>query len=157
MTPNQTTTVTTIAPARAKRDRGRPTKRGPETAKRILEALRNGNTLICAARVGRIDVSNLQKWRRADPQFDEAVKDAIGEAETKLVALATAGAAKDGRIALMMLERRHPEGWSKREAPQEHVHAHGTFGPNILAELVADRRRRDAQLLTAPIQDAEEV
>ena len=147
-------TVTTIAPSRAKRERGRPSKRDPETAKRILEALRAGNTIICAARVGRIDVSNLQKWRRADPQFDEAVKDAIGEAETKLVALATAGAVKDGRIALMMLERRHPEGWSKREAPQEHLHS---LGPNFLARMVADRKARDAQLLAAPVQDAEEV
>jgi hypothetical protein len=158
-TENQTTATTPqpTAPQRSKRDRGRPSKRDPATRQRILDTLRAGNTMICAARVGRIDISNLQKWRRADPAFDEAVKDAIGEAETKLVELATAGAKKDGRIALMLLERRYPEGWSKAEPTQQHLHAHAGIASDFLAKLVERRRISDAEALALPVRDAEVV
>jgi hypothetical protein len=144
-------TVNTLQPTR-----GRPPKRSPETVQKILEKIRKGLSLRSAAAAGGISVASLHEWRKQDPDFEAAVQQAMSDSEESLFDLAKAGAAKDGRIALMMLARRFPDDWEKRpETASQHLHLHGA--QEILEKLTSARRRidekeRQARQLTGPAE-----
>lgn len=140
---NQTdSSLTRVKPA--KRRLGRPVKRTPERLAKFKALLESGLSIRGSALSCGLSESCVYRWRDTDPAFEELVQSAMAESEHRLVGLALEGAKKDGRIALMMLERRFPESWAKR-TEHIHAHAHGEAG-TLLAELVAGRKRRDAAL-----------
>lgn len=100
--------------------------------------------------------STIYRWRQDNPEIEQAVQSAIAKSEKQLVELALEGAKKDGRIALMMLERRFPDSWSKHS---EHRHLHAHTGTDVLSVLTASREARDARLAAeaVPTLDAELV
>lgn len=120
---------------------GRKSKATPERITKLCQHIANGQTIHSASRMVGVGVSTVYEWARNDPAIAEAIEEAEGKAEQVLIDLAIQGAKKDGRIALMMLERRYSH-WRKRE---EHAHVHAT--PQILKELVDSRRERDRKLL----------
>src|SRR5688572_5001872 len=142
-------TVTKRRTKPAKRKPGMPSKRTPERLAQLKKLLESGMSLSGASRACGMCESLIYKWREADPAIDVMVQEAVAESERKLVELAMEGARKDGRIALMMLERRFPESWSKR---QEYVHAHAHGDAGMLAQLVAQRKERDARLAAITVE-----
>ena len=132
------------------RKAGQPTKRTPARVKRICELLASGLSFAGTARAVGVDQSTLHSWRKTDPAFGRAVDCALADSEAELLRLAKAGAAKDGRIALMILERRFGAEWSKRDQV-EHLHAHATLSAALLERFCEVRKRYDdAKTIEAP-------
>ncbi len=129
-----------VTPAR-KGKVGPKSKATPERVAKLCEHIANGQTLQSASRMVGVNPSTIYDWMNASPEIANAIEEAEGKAEQVLIDLAIQGAKKDGRIALMMLERRYSH-WRKRE---EHAHVHAT--PQILKELVDSRKERDRKLL----------
>lgn len=92
---------------------GRPTKRTPEREKRLLDALRAGNTRKAACHFAGIDPSTLENWLRISA-FSDAVKKAEADAEVRMVGQ-VAQAARDGtwQAAAWWLERRRPDDYGR--------------------------------------------
>lgn len=120
---------------------GAKSKATPERLAKLYALIAQGQTLHSAARMVGISPSTLHDWAANNAEISEKLQEAEGKAEQVLIDLAMQGAKKDGRIAMMMLERRFSH-WRKRE---EHAHVHAT--PQILKELVDSRRERDRKLL----------
>ena len=59
----------------------RPTKRTPDREKRLLEALRAGNTRKAACQYAGIGVQTLDDWQRRFRDFRDAIEKAESEAE----------------------------------------------------------------------------
>ena len=97
----------------------RPSKYTPETAEKIVAALRAGNTLKDSALYVGIDEKTLANWRRRYSDFSDRLARAEAEATVKHVA-AIARAAQDGdwRAAAWWLERRHSAEWRERKEQQ---------------------------------------
>ena len=93
--------------------KGRRSKYTPEVARAIVDALKIGVTMKGAAHSAGIQESTLHAWRHKHPEFAESVTRAIGESERALVEVARTG--DDPRVAVMILERRFRDGWSKGE------------------------------------------
>tara|TARA_R110000824_G_C15164752_1_gene672269 strand:- start:133 stop:552 length:420 start_codon:yes stop_codon:yes gene_type:complete len=92
---------------------GRKSKFTEKLAERICESLTKGVTLNGAAATAAISVTTLNEWRRKKPAFAAQVTRAIGQSEEGLVEDARKGS--DPRVAVMLLERRFRNGWSKGE------------------------------------------
>ena len=101
----------------------RPTKLTAECGERIEKAVRAGNYLDSAARSAGVHPSTLYRWlERGEREeggiyhdFAAAVRRAEAEAEVHAVAVLRKAMADDWRASLVYLERRHPEGWRRRE------------------------------------------
>lgn len=130
-------------PTRTKRKPGRQSKATPERLAKFRSLVESGLSLKGAAHACGLSESVIYRWRAEDPAIEELVQSALAESERQLVDLALEGARKDGRIALMMLERRFGDSWCKR-SQHEHLHAHADAG--VLALLVKSRKERDARL-----------
>lgn len=128
------------ANASAVAKRGRKSKATEDRLATICSLIASGQTLTSAARMSGIGVSTLFEWIEDKPEFAERIQEAEGKAESVLIKLAMEGARKDGRIALMMLERRFNH-WRKRETV-----AHTHTASDALKTLVDTRRERDKQL-----------
>ena len=100
---------------------GRPSKMAIDTQSRVCEAIRLGATRELAAAAAGISASTLYRWLADDGdrylEFSDALKAA--EAEGALDALrciqAAAGSGK-WQAAAWLLERRHPNGYGRRQA-----------------------------------------
>jgi hypothetical protein len=93
---------------------GRPSKRTPERAQRLLDAVRDGNTLQAACACAGISEDVLARWRRQSAEFAESVTRAIAESEVALVATIRKASTDDWRASAWLLERRFAETWSQR-------------------------------------------
>lgn len=107
----------------------------PERAARIVAAVRAGNRLQVAYRVGGVAVSTALEWRRlgrraselaaagkdlsaedtAFAAFEDDLTLAESEAEARLVTMWAAAAKDDWRAARDLLARRFPERWAPLE------------------------------------------
>jgi len=96
---------------------GRPTKRTPERAEKILAALRQGMTIATAVRAAGLGLSAFKTWRASDEAFAAAIKKAIAEGEAALVGVVQRATPKHWQAAAWLLERRWPERWARREPP----------------------------------------
>ncbi len=105
---------------------GRPTKLDDLTAKRIVDAIRAGNTRACAAQLGGVHKATLLEWlalgRRGEQpfaDFADRVAKADGEAEARMVAVVVK-AAEDGswQAAKAWLELRRRV-WRMKKPRQE--------------------------------------
>ena len=138
------------APLTRPRKPGRPvgtTKKTPQKIDRICKLLAKGLSFTGTAGAVGLDPSTIHTWRKEDPAFAAAVQEAISASEEVLLDLALAGAKKDGRVALMMLERRHGGEWAKREVSQhQHLHAIASVPAEFLATLAEARIQQDHPL-----------
>lgn len=116
---------------------GRKTLRTPEVEKEIFDSLRLGQLhrpTVCAL-VG-ISPRTLRDWRKTDPDFNAAVKEAEAKGEARLALHATKGAAEDPRLALEILKSRYPDKWNRKHTRLEaNVHIDGARPPGLPREL----------------------
>lgn len=109
-------------------------KYAPDVVSRIVQALELGATYELAASYGGISYDTFNEWRKAKPEFSDAVNAAQGRAAVKWLAKIEQ-AASDGtwQAAAWKLERRHPQDYGRR------VHeVQGTNGGPIRTESSAD-------------------
>jgi transposase len=100
----------------------RPTKYTRDRKKRLLDALRDGNTRRAACMAAGIDQDTLANWAQRFSDFSEELTRAEAEAEVALVGIIRAAAPQDWRAALTLLERRWPNEWGKRERIDVYEH-----------------------------------
>mgnify|MGYP006275736359 CR=1 FL=1 len=93
---------------------GRPTKRTPETVKKLCDAIRLGACYSDACGFAGISFDTFNEWRKDFPEFLEAVKEAEGAGRVQLIAKIQK-AANDGnwQAAAWMLERRDPQNYGR--------------------------------------------
>lgn len=93
----------------------RPTKYTPETAKKIIEAIRVGATHELAAAYAGINQDTLTNWKKRYSDFSDAVKEAEGMAAVKWLAVIDK-AAQGGawQAAAWKLERKYPQQYGRR-------------------------------------------
>lgn len=101
----------------------RLSKLTPETQKKIVDAIAEGNYLETAAALGGITYTTLNNWMKkgeaassgAYVEFLEAIKRAEAEAESLRVSrISKAGKDGNWQADAWYLERRYPEKWGKR-------------------------------------------
>src|SRR5512144_2790196 len=105
--------------------RGRPPKLlAAEVREQLLAAVRAGNYPKQAAEAAGIDRATFYRWlakgrEPAAPKeyrdFCDALTRAEAQAEVHAVAVIRCAMQDDWRAAVAYLERRHPEGWRRRE------------------------------------------
>lgn len=95
---------------------GRPTKRTPETEKRILDALRIGATRKDASLAAGISQDTFANWLAASSDFSDAVEKAESEDKLRMLAVITK-ASQEGnwQAAAWRLERKDPDNFGRRE------------------------------------------
>jgi transposase-like protein len=136
---------------------GRPEKLTAEVKRRIVEAVRVGNTVEVAAAYAGISRSTLHRWlshEKTDPRYaalrTEVLK-AEAEAEFYAVAIIRRAMPEDWRAALAFLERRRPARWRQHDrayGPEQPSEIHG--GEVIPAALLRDP---DGRKLVAELRD----
>jgi hypothetical protein len=106
--------------------RGRPLTLTPETADKIVAALKMGNYRSAAAKYAGIEPATMRLWgsranRGEQPfvDFIARVKAAEGEAEASLVATIRRAANDTWTAAAWLLERKHAPKWGKRDMSWE--------------------------------------
>lgn len=101
----------------------RQSKLTPETQKKIVDAIAEGNYLETAAAIGGVTYTTLNNWMKkgevassgAYVEFLEAVKKAEAEAEALRVSrISKAGKEGNWQADAWYLERRYPDRWGKR-------------------------------------------
>lgn len=93
---------------------GRPTKFDDERADKIVDAIREGNTMETAARTSGVAPSTVYLWQSERPEFLEAIQRARAVSEKKLVAQVVKAAEQTWKPAAWLLERRNPRAWGLR-------------------------------------------
>lgn len=93
---------------------GRPTKRTPETVKKLCDAIRLGASYADACGFAGVHFDTFNEWRKDFPEFSDAVKEAEGAGRVQLIAKIQK-AANDGnwQAAAWMLERRDPQNYGR--------------------------------------------
>lgn len=92
----------------------RPTKYTPETVKKILEAVKLGVAFVDAANYGGITYETFNEWRKAYPEFSDAVESASGQAVTACMAKIQKAATEGSwQASAWILERRHPDRYGR--------------------------------------------
>lgn len=94
--------------------RGAPTKQTPDRAKRILDALRAGNTRQAACHYAGISDETFANWLKRSLEFLDAVTRAEADSELELVRYIRNAAAEDWKAAAHLLACRWPDTWAKR-------------------------------------------
>lgn len=79
----------------------------------ILEALAAGNHVETACRMAGISKSAFYAWVHADPDFENAVNEAIARSEAELLRRIRDDASWQSKA--WILERRWPERWGRRD------------------------------------------
>lgn len=107
---------TPMAPktARNPRGAGAPTKQTDDRAKRIVDALRAGNSRRAACASAGISDETLARWLEHSVDFAEAVMRAEADSELELVKIIRNAAAEDWKAAAHLLACRWPDTWAKR-------------------------------------------
>lgn len=93
---------------------GRPTKRTPETVKKLCDAIRLGASYGDACGYAGIDIATFGRWRDEFADFAHEIKEAEASGRVQLIAKIQK-AATDGnwQAAAWMLERRDPQNYGR--------------------------------------------
>ncbi len=94
---------------------GRPTKRTPETEKKICDFLRTGCGRVDAAVASGISKETFCHWMNEFPEFSDLVLRAESEAAARFTAIVAKAAIDDWRAASWWLERKRREEFGKNE------------------------------------------
>ena len=116
-----------------------PTKMPPIDAEKIAaltEAIRDGLSLVSAAKFVEIPLPTVEGWMRKYPALKMAVGKASADHEHRMLSLASTHAERDGKLAIAILERRHAQ-WNKTERQEIKQTAQGTVSPELLRALAA--------------------
>jgi len=152
----------------------RPHELTPDTAKRIVDAIRLGNYAVVACQLAGVDDSTYYRWleRGEDKEqpdgsvvpgeepfreFRDSVKRAEAEAEAMAVGTLVVASRNNASDALRFLERRYPKRWR----PQYTTEVTGADGGPLAVEIartleglsdseLAAHRRSLASLLDGP-------
>jgi len=111
-----------------------PTKLPPLPADKIdalTAAVRDGLSLPSACKFVEVSLPQIEKWLRQYPALRLAVEKASADHEHRMVSLAEQHAARDGKLAIAILERRHAQ-WNKTEKQEVKQSASGTVSPELL-------------------------
>lgn len=111
-----------------------PTKLPPLPADKIealTAAVRDGLSLPSACKFVEVSLPQIEKWLRQYPALKLAVEKAAADHEHRMVSLAETHAARDGKLAIAILERRHAQ-WNKTEKQEVRQSASGTVSPELL-------------------------
>jgi hypothetical protein len=129
----------------------RPKKWNDERRAKIVALIAKGVTRKGAARAAGISEGKLYEEMKRNAEFREAIHGADAKSEEVLVDFALEGAKKDGRVALMMLERRHKE-WAKAQSINtlQHQHMHAMLPTEMIARLAQMRRNLDYGITLIP-------
>ena len=122
----------------------RPTALTPDTAKRIIDAIRLGNYATVACQLAGIDDATFYRWMERgedhddgtpgeEPfrEFRESVKRAEAEAEAMAVGTLVVASRNNASDALRFLERRYPKRWR----PQYTTEVTGADGGPVAIEI----------------------
>jgi transposase-like protein len=125
---------------------GRPTKYSTETADKILQALRAGNTLRASARYVGVTEDTLINWRKRYSDFSAQVDQAEAEVEVRCVAQ-IAKSINEGNTAdaWKWLERRRHDDWRERKTVDAAVTGPGG-GPIVFSLSLGDAEPRDLDI-----------
>jgi transposase len=112
----------------------RPTKYTPETAKKIVDAIRVGATFNLACAYGGISEDTFANWRQRYSDFADAVKEAEGVAAVKWLAVIDK-AAQEGawQAAAWKLERKYPQQYGRRV-----INSFEDFNPDKIPDMTDD-------------------
>ena len=99
----------------------RPTKYTPETAKKIIDAVRLGATYELACNYANISLDTLSRWRKRSADFADNLREAEGMGAIGWLAKIEK-AAQDGdwKAAAWKLERRYPDVYGRQVLDQRH-------------------------------------
>jgi len=93
---------------------GRPSKYNEVAVAAIVSAIKAGATYEHAAAAGGIHYDTFNEWRKAIPDFSEAIKAAEGDAARLLLGKIQAAASEGAwQAAAWILERRWPEQYGR--------------------------------------------
>lgn len=87
----------------------------------VLNYVRSGLFIKQACLAAGVAESTFRDWRRADPSLAVALKKAEAEFERVHVQNITMHGAKDWKASAWLMERKFPERYAKREAPEVKV------------------------------------
>lgn len=120
---------------------GRPTKCTPERVKRIIDALKGGNTRSASAAYGGIDPETFSNWMARGAKDEEPflgfsiqVKAAEAEAEVRNVAIIQTAAKDKWQAAAWWLERRRPKDYAQTH---KHTGSDGESPVEFVVDLVS--------------------
>ena len=114
-----------------------PTKLPPLPADKInalTDAVRDGLSLPSACKFTELSLPQVEKWLRQYPALKLAVDKASADHEHRMIDLAETHAARDGKLAIAILERRHAQ-WNKTERQEVKQTTSGTVSPELLRAL----------------------
>ncbi|CAB5194798.1 hypothetical protein UFOVP178_34 [uncultured Caudovirales phage] len=87
----------------------------------VLNYVRSGLFIKQACLAAGVGEATFRDWRRGDPSLSVALKKAEAEFERVHIQNITTHAAKDWKASAWMLERKYPQRYAKREAPEVRV------------------------------------
>jgi hypothetical protein len=127
----------------SKRGVGRPTKRTPAVAKRILDAIAEGFPLEAAVRSAGVGYVFFATWRIEDSDFDRRVHEAEWINIRRTIKLIR-DAAKNGdwKAAAWLMERRHPDLYSRPEIQLQllqQINVNGAGSNTFMIEIARSR------------------
>lgn len=93
---------------------GAPSKRTDKRRAAILKAVAIGASLHVAAKAAGIHYDTLNEWRKADPEFSDALEKARAQMEVTLLKRVTDSAKTTWQAAAWKLERFFPDRYSRR-------------------------------------------
>lgn len=144
---------------------GRPSKLTPEVREAILQAFRLGATVKIACGATGIHEATFYSWmakgleaveagryRGQYAEFYEEVQRARNRGDLELLALARKASKKDGRLALELLSRRHPEAYARQDRTTVRHTGHDG-GPVKVAAVVADLASMSPDQLRAMVAE----
>ena len=120
-----------------------PTKMPPipeASTNALIEAIRDGLSLPSACKFTELSLPQVEKWIRIYPALKMAVEKAGADHEHRMIQLDENHAAKDGKLAIAILERRHAQ-WNKTERQEIKQSTAGTVSPELLKALTAAPER----------------
>ena len=128
-----------------------PTKMPPIAEEKITtltNAVRDGLSLVSACKFTEIPLPTVEGWVRKYPALKMALDKASADHEHNLLMRATELSARDGKLAIAILERRHAQ-WNKTERQEIRQTTTGTVSPELLRAMVSAPER------TKPTHDGE--
>lgn len=106
-------------------------KKSPQLLDEILQTIRDGQPITRAARLCGVNPDSVHRWRQEDPDFNEAVEEAIEFQIAVLVRKVDQASDTDWKAAAWRLERLRPDEFgAKREVSV-------TTQSNGIAEVIA--------------------
>lgn len=116
-----------------------PTKMPPlpeDKINALTDAVRDGLSLPSACKFTELSLPQIEKWLRQYPAMKLALEKAAADHEHRLIALAEQHAARDGKLAIAILERRHAQ-WNKTERQEVKQTGNGTVSPELLRAMAS--------------------